>query len=358
MKASSPVSASTDPFCLLVQKTEFATVTPHPAVDRIYSLPRMIPGEALIARRKMLLAAGKGVNAARILKILLTAFGRALPSAKDARIRAYVWVGVNEASLFYRQLREAGVRPLLCSRPVPTRFGLSFYEFQRDRTTHIRELMEKPTAAELRCFLAFLRKHRSRGWTAFCGSAPPQTPLAALKRWCVAMKCAGGLLLCDAGGPMLAAASAVGADVLKGNAVEIGGWLFGGQRTRAFCPNRTEDMRRLQRVFEARCAPAEVIVTLGAQGALLARRDGIYSAQAPQLPKNKCGGTVGCGDAATAGRLWAAADVAGPEETLRRVVACGSAKAASADPGKLNPAWVATLLKQIEVRRKDFSRGV
>ncbi len=67
----------------------------------------------------------------------------------------------------------------------------------------------------------------------------------------------------------------------------------------------------------------------------MATRDGLWFAHPPRVAKSKIVSPTGCGDAATAGWLWAFADRATPEEALRRAVACGTAKLFSADPGHM-----------------------
>ena len=60
---------------------------------------------------------------------------------------------------------------------------------------------------------------------------------------------------------------------------------------------------------------------------------------------------TGCGDAATAGWIWALQDRCSPDETLRRAIACGTAKLASADPGSLSRALVQKYVIKISVYR-------
>lgn len=347
-------------------RRDFLTVTLHPAVDRVYALERVVPGEALVAELRLVRAAGKGVNAARILRRLLDFFGA--NEAAPRRVRALVWPGKEEAALFRRELRAAGVTPLLLARSTPTRFGLTFAETAAARTTHIRETMQPPSVAEEVALSAFFDKSPCAGWTAFCGSAPPRMRPRTLRRLCSLPKRRGGRVLCDAGGLLLEAAAAAGVNVLKGNAAELGEWLrvaagrglFGKEARRlagtacrgdVFDRRRQADLSLLRAAVPARGGPEEIILTLGADGALLARREEIWFARAPRLPRGKRGGTVGCGDAATAGRLWAADDDCDPEETLRRVVACGSAKPASLDPGDLDPRRVVALLKRTKAER-------
>jgi fructose-1-phosphate kinase PfkB-like protein len=87
----------------------------------------------------------------------------------------------------------------------------------------------------------------------------------------------------------------------------------------------------------AKQAPRAILITLGSRGAALATRDGLWLAGPPRVAASKIVSPTGCGDAATAGWLWAMADGVGPEEALSRAVACGTAKLLNADPGVVDP---------------------
>jgi sugar/nucleoside kinase (ribokinase family) len=115
-----------------------------------------------------------------------------------------------------------------------------------------------------------------------------------------------------------------------------------------------------------------VLITLGAGGAALATPDILLHAPAPALsgpqpsgsgsaaePADRQGrdaraapqSATGCGDAATAGWLWAILQGCSPEVTLRRAVACGTAKLISADPGNLDKRRVERLLAAARIAR-------
>ena len=96
-----------------------------------------------------------------------------------------------------------------------------------------------------------------------------------------------------------------------------------------------------------------ILVTMGARGALLVTKDELLHAVAPNQRAVQ-GVATGCGDAATAGWLWATRDGCSPGEMLRRAVACGTAKLGSPDPGELSHRHVSALLRRVKIETIPF----
>ena len=63
--------------------------------------------------------------------------------------------------------------------------------------------------------------------------------------------------------------------------------------------------------------------------------------------------TTGCGDAATAGWMYAMANECGPEDTVRRAVSAGTAKLQNEDPGCLDGGEVDRLNKVVRVMKLE-----
>jgi 1-phosphofructokinase family hexose kinase len=318
------------------------TLTLHPAIDRGVAVGKLLPGEVLDSRLLFTTPAGKGVNTARVLRRL---------EGKERPIVAAVWLGEAEADWFRVQLKEiSGISAAICSRSCPTRQAQTIFEASGVET-HIKETMAPARPAEERALLAFWQKLLRPGDViSLCGSAPAGTSPKTLHRiFSLAKSKKARALIADCNGPALDAAGLAGVDGLKGNAAETGAWL--GLR-RAFKPGSPEHRRKLRAVFERPAAPGAVMITLGASGAALANPGGLWLAQPPKLRAKGLQSSTGCGDAATAGWLWALLDGCGPEETLHRAVACGTAKLFSIDPGKLEPSLVRKLLRAIKVKRE------
>ncbi|HYF49668.1 MAG TPA: PfkB family carbohydrate kinase [Planctomycetota bacterium] len=318
------------------------TLTLHPAIDRVISVEQLVPGGTFDGSLSLLVPAGKGVNTARSLRCVQ-------PSAK---ISAVVWLGEAEKSWFTHELKRiSGVRAVVCARDCATRIAQTFLE--RDaRETHIKEAMPSPSSAEQRALIACCRKAIGAGdILALCGSAPKGTPAATLKQ---IFKTATGaaIAVADTNGEALKIAAQAKLHGVKGNAREIGE-LAGANR--ALDPHAPEDQAILSQLLSKRGAPKRILMTMGASGGALITREHLLFAAAPQLPAGKFRSATGCGDAATAGWMWGLAEQAPDDVCLARAIACGSAKAASADPGMIDPDLMRKLLKRIQVETLHLS---
>jgi tagatose 6-phosphate kinase len=305
----------------------FATLTLHPALDRLVETARVKPGAVLDVRLQSIVPAGKGTNTARVLKVL-----------SRRPVRTAAWIGAGEALFFRAGLRRAGLAVALCPRPCLTRQCLTLFETETGRETHLKECMPPPSPAEERALLRFLRRLNLRGAAlAVCGSAPPGTRRGTLDRILSILRAQVRILIVDSSGPLLDAAGRARVDGLKGNAAEIGAWLRLGS---AWRPESASHRRALRAALARRGGPAAVLITRGAHGAALATPDRTWTARPPRIPLRSIASAIGCGDAATAGWLSAWAQGLPPAAALARATACGTAKLLSPDPGTLNPRHV------------------
>jgi len=329
----------------------FVTLTLHPAIDRVVELARLTPGATESVSLRLAVPAGKGVNTARGLRRLV-----------KGAVSACIWCGAGEADFHTAMLAEECIATQIIARPVLTRSCITILEAS-GRETHLKESMPAPSPKEEAALTKALAKLKLRGaCVAICGSAPPETRAKTMARVFARLR-AADVLLADTNGPMLDAAGRAGLEGTKGNAAEIGAWL---RLKRAFDPASKADRAKLRAACRATgtslykgragSAPRAVVVTLGARGACLARADGFWVASSPPLYKGRAVSATGCGDAATAGWLWAFEQFGirvSPEEQLRCVVACGTAKLASADPGGLDGELARGLAKRTKVRRVE-----
>jgi len=305
----------------------FATLTLHPALDRLVETARLTPGSVLDVRLRSIVPAGKGTNTARVLRILTR-----------RPVRTAAWIGAGEAPFFRAGLRRAGLAVALCPRPCLTRQCLTLFEKETGRETHLKECMPPPSPVEERALVRFLRRLDLRGaGLAVCGSAPPGTRRGTLDRILSILRAQARILIMDSSGPLLDAAGRARVDGLKGNAAEIGAWLRLGS---AWRPESASDRRALRAALARPGAPAAVLITRGARGAALATPDGLWLARPPRIPARFVASAIGCGDAATAGWLTALAEGLVPPAALARATACGTAKLLSSDPGTLDPRHV------------------
>jgi 1-phosphofructokinase len=315
------------------------TLTLHPAIDRVLNIRELKAGDTFDAQLALSVPAGKGVNTARSLSCLR--FG------KRTGIVAAAWLGEGESGWFSERLENSsGIRAAICTRPCFTRYAYTILE-KSGRETHIKEFMPAVTPAEEKQLLSFWRRTLRRGdLVAFCGSAPKNFSETAAGSVFQTARKEASIVIADTNGMLLDAAGRMNLDGIKGNALEIGQWL--GLEDSLHIEMKSH-RAALRAAFRREGSPQLILVTLGATGAALATEKELFFAGAPRLPKNLGKSATGCGDAATAGWLWALNEGRSPGEQLARAVACGSAKFASADPGALDQKFVRKLLREIRV---------
>jgi fructose-1-phosphate kinase PfkB-like protein len=319
-------------------------LTLHPAFDRIVQIDRLLPGDTFEGRLALLVPSGKGVNTARGLGEWI---------AKKSDVVPIVWLGTTAREWYVQKLKEiSGLDAIVCPRKCENRQALTILE-RGGRETHIKEAMEPVSAKEQTGFLALLKKQIRRGDTVvLCGSAPPKTPLHFLREvFSIARASGAERIIADTNGPALDVAGAANLDGLKGNSLEIGQWL---KLPKPFDPENKKHRTALKAAFEKTGAPNSVLVTRGTKGACYADPSGLWLAPAPKVSAKEFRSATGCGDAATAGWLLGIYQSLSVEETLKRAVGCGSAKALSADPGELNAARAESMAQRIKVQAISY----
>jgi 1-phosphofructokinase len=196
-----------------------------------------------------------------------------------------------------------------------------------------------PLSAEVRAALAdALHAHASpTGWIVLSGSLPPHTPTDWYATLVAALRDTGARIAVDTSGEplraLLAAGPGAAPDLLKPNDEELAP-LTGASEAELADP---EAALAAVRTLHDR-GVGEVLLTLGADGALLSTADGgVWSARPPRITVRS---TVGAGDCSLAGYVLAALAGADPAERLRNAVAYGAASAALPGSAVPTPAQV------------------
>ncbi len=158
------------------------------------------------------------------------------------------------------------------------------------------------------------------------GGLPPGSPLASYSGLIRALAETGTPVWVDADGPVLEAALRARPAGVKVNAREAQELL--GQPVEAPASAGVA-IRRIQSL-----GVAQVGMTLGARGAVLASGERMWFAAAPQLPHFH--NSIGSGDAFLAGLLLGLVDGQDPPAALRMAVAAGAANAMTPGGGCLD----------------------
>ncbi len=306
------------------------TLTPNPAVDVTYTVPRLVPGEVHRVQQVVESAGGKGVNVARVLAqlghgVCVTGFlgGAAGETLEDLLTptpvdQAWILVGAQTRRTVTVLDEESAT---LLNEPGPQ---VSARDWER-LVAHVLGLLDAGDVLVV------------------SGSTPPGTDpgaLAGLVRSAVEMEVA---VLADTSGPALLEVAGAGPACLKPNEEEL---LAATGATDVLAGAR--DL--LERGAEA------VLVSRGADGVLLVTATGHWQVRPAE---SLVGNPTGAGDAAVAALAAALADgarSAALSAHLAEVVALSGAAVLRPTAGEVDLAAYRRMLATIRTEAVDAAR--
>ena len=306
------------------------TLTANPSLDRTLDLPGpLVAGGIVRLAGAVTEPGGKGVNVARAIAAAGGDVVSVLPAAAaDPIVTALRALGLELATVPVQS-------------PVRTNYTLVDPE---GTTTKLNEPGAALTDATRAALTEVLHEHAvTARWVVLSGSLPPSTPVSWYAELVTSLRDTGARVAVDTSEApllaLLAAGPAAAPHLLKPNAEELA--QLAGVSEEEVLEN-PEATRAAVRTLHERGVP-EVLLTLGADGALLSRSDGsrpeveLWSARPPQVAVRS---TVGAGDSSLAGYLLADLAGAPPAERLRTAVAYGAASASLPGSAVPTPAQV------------------
>lgn len=275
------------------------TVTLNPSLDRTLELETLERGQVNRATSGQVDPGGKGVNVARAL------------IANGVEAVAVLPLGGPEGEHLAALVADLGIptRPVHIREPVRTNVSL----VEPDGTvTKVNAAGPELDRGELDALMdAAVGTVDAAEWVTACGSLPPGAPDETYAQLAKEVHGRGGRVAVDTSGTPLAAAVSAGPDVLKPNAHELASIVGRELATFGEIVVAAEEVRGR--------GVAAVLVSLGADGAVLVDGSGAVHADTPPLTPRS---NVGAGDATLAGFL--AGGGAGTD-ALRQAVAWGAA---------------------------------
>ncbi len=279
------------------------TVTANPSVDQTMTVTELRQGEVHRATDSRVDPGGKGVNVSRAL------------AANGVATLAVLPTGGSSGRLMEELLTTIGlpVRGVPVAEPV--RANVTLVE-PSGTTTKINEPGPVLTDDEVALLLSTVAAayDESVAWVVVSGSLPRGMRSEVYRDLIELVHERGGRIAVDSSGPPLAEAVTAGPDLIKPNHEELEELVGRPLPT-------TGDIVEAARGLIA-AGVAAVLVSLGRHGALLVTADQIaHAAATVDRPLS----TVGAGDCALAGYLFALTHGGSPVDALRAAVAFGSA---------------------------------
>jgi tagatose 6-phosphate kinase len=249
------------------------TLTPNPALDITYAVPRLHVGESHRVSVTGTHAGGKGLNVAGVLACMEVEHVAIAPVSEPHR------------DFFTEDAAQRGIRLRVIDTPVPLRRSVAVFSAD-GLATVLNEQGESQPQEVWDEITAMVRATARPGDVlAISGSLPPLTPDDALVSLCLAAAGAGAELVVDGRGRWVSEVLAAVPALLKPNASE------------AASMTGIEDPTRAAHALVEQGAWA-AIVSRGADGIVLVTEAGRVIEARPRTPG--VGNATGAGDALTA----------------------------------------------------------
>ena len=302
------------------------TLTPNPALDITYAVPRLHVGESHRVSVTGTHAGGKGLNVAGVLACM------------EVEHVAIAPVGERHRDFFAEDAAQRGIRLRLVDTPVPLRRSVAV--FSTDGLTTVLNEQGESQPQQVWDDITDIVRDTARSGDVFAvsGSLPPATPDDAVVTLCRAAADAGAELVVDGRGRWLSEVLAAVPALVKPNASE------------AASMTGVEDPTEAARALVAQGAWA-ALVSRGADGLILVTATGRVIEARPRTPG--VGNATGAGDALTAA-ITAGLDGVPRDEVdwpavLRVGVAWSAAAVRQTVAGVIDRTDVDSLLDDIDV---------
>jgi len=289
----------------------------NPTFDRVLQVPNLQIGAHQRGRLVSIQPAGKAVNAARLLAALGT------PCILTG------FVGEGDRERFERSFEKSHVRVEMFEANGMTRENITLVDPQHGVETHIRDVGFPLGEEDIERLTRKLSILASKGsYVLFAGSLPPGMDAKTFADMLKVCREKGAYVAVDSSGPGLEAVKKTkGLWLIKPNREELA--EIAGRPV-----NTEEGIRAAAETLRKQID--NIVVTLGAEGAYLFSRDGVWRAR-PHVEAEAIVKTVGSGDALLAGFVHYHALKKRPPECLRLGVACGTAACFQIRAGQVNP---------------------
>ena len=303
------------------------TVTLNTSIDKLYLMTGIKPETVMRVKEVHNTAGGKGLNVSRVAgklgeEVAATGFvggfnGRYLESLVDNPLVRCAFTHVN----------------------AETRSCINCWDLSDGKSTEYLEPGAPVTGEDVSRFLAdFDRELTGADVVTISGSIPEGAPEEIYSDLISRCRQAGIPVLVDTSGARLISAVKEKPSFIKPNEDEI------AQLTGRSFSGREEAVRALMELHDG--GIPYVVLSLGAEGALLACDKGVFHGKPPKItPRN----TVGCGDSMVAGFAVGFARHLSMAETFRTALAVSAASALSLFTGDFDPADYDRLYPEVSI---------
>lgn len=257
------------------------TLTMNSSVDLHYDVAKMESVKKLRASEPLIFPGGGGINVSRVIKEL------------GSHSIAVFTAGGPTGSFLRQMLDQFGLLTRVVLIKEDTRLSATIFETDTGEEFRPTPIGPSLCEGEWQTFFDAIFEFEA-SYIVATGSLPVGVPTDFYARVAEKAKIRGSRVILDTSGDALAAALEVGVFLFKPNLLELE--TFAGRSAET-----PEEQDALARQFVLDRKAEAVAVSLGAEGALLATRDGCLRLPAPQVEVKSA---VGAGDSFVAGMTF------------------------------------------------------
>ncbi|NLH91400.1 MAG: 1-phosphofructokinase [Atopobium sp.] len=279
------------------------TVTLNPALDKTAYIPNFTVNTVNRMSKLRIDPGGKGINVSKVISKL------------GGKSIAIALLGGATGSYILSALKGQGIECKPFEIGSETRTNLKVVDPKLNTHTDINEPGPCVKEQSLNSVLKALTSHlKGNDIVVLSGSLPRDAPVNTYATWTRACKETGAKVFLDADGDKLAKGIEASPYLIKPNEIELGTIL--GQTL-------DTDSKVMEAAHELVARGIKnVVVSMGANGAIFATKEQAFKAQALKVP---VGSTVGAGDSVVAALAYAESNDLPVEDTIRLAMATGAA---------------------------------
>lgn len=287
------------------------TVTLNTSVDKAYHIAgEIVPGSVTRLKDSFNSAGGKGLNVARIVELC----------GEKAMVTGFV--GGHNGLYIEDLLKQAGMPHTFIHTGVETRSCINIID-DAHRSTEFLEKGEAVPVGNQKKFLTLFDKLLKESEVAvLSGSVPEGIDKNYYAELIHRAKAQGVPVILDTSGPLLAQGLMACPTLIKPNSDELS-QLFGKP-----VKNKGDRIAAAKTLYKK--GIPNVVISLGAEGALLCCESGLYTGRPPKI---EVVNTVGCGDAMVGAFACSIARKLSSVEQLKRAIAVSAANALNPKTG-------------------------
>lgn len=305
------------------------TVTLNPAIDKTVVIENLSTGAVNRVASVREDAGGKGINVSKCLKSLGVGSTAAMILAGNAGDR------------LEGMLREMDIPVLQLRAKGQSRTNLKIIDPVKKENTDINEPGPVVSAELLEALKDAIGSRVQPGdLVILSGSLPAGVDRGLYGVWTAYFRSKGACVYLDADGEPMRVGMAALPYMIKPNNDELAALLGKPSLT------QEEMLSEGKRLLDT--GIAEVVISLGGDGALFVSKDGCFRAEGVQVPVKS---TVGAGDSVVAAMAYAQVKHLGREETIQLCVAMGAASVMQDGTQPPEGTLVWELAKQVKLRK-------